>query len=211
MHLNTRFAVVAVIALFAAGPGFMAPPLAAGQSGSSPPRATATFAGGCFWCMEPSFDELDGVLSTTSGYIGGRTPNPTYEQVSGGGTGHFEALEITYDPSKITYEKLLDVFWRNVDAVDGGGQFCDRGTQYLSAIFYHSEEQQREAEASKQQVATRLGKTVATGVVKAAPFYRAEEYHQDYYKKNPVRYKFYKWNCGRAQRLEALWGKAPVK
>ncbi len=211
MHLNTRFAVVAVIALFAAGPGFIAPPFAAGQSGSSPPRATATFAGGCFWCMEPPFDALDGVLSTTSGYIGGRTPNPTYEQVSGGGTGHFEALEITYDPSKITYEKLLDVFWRNVDAVDGGGQFCDRGTQYLSAIFYHSEEQQREAEASKQQVATRLGKTVATGVVKAAPFYRAEEYHQDYYKKNPVRYKFYKWNCGRAQRLEALWGKAPVK
>ncbi len=211
MHLNTRFAVVAVIALFAAGSGFIAPPFSAGQSGSSPPRATATFAGGCFWCMEPPFDELDGVLSTTSGYIGGRTPNPTYEQVSGGGTGHFEALEITYDPSKITYEKLLDVFWRNVDAVDGGGQFCDRGTQYLSAIFYHSEEQQREAEASKQQVATRLGKTVATGVVKAAPFYRAEEYHQDYYKKNPVRYKFYKWNCGRAQRLEALWGKAPVK
>jgi peptide-methionine (S)-S-oxide reductase len=170
-------------------------------------RATATFAGGCFWCMEPPFEELDGVFSVVSGYTGGRLANPTYEQVSGGGTGHTEAVEITYDPSKVSYEKLLEVYWRNVDAVDGDGQFCDRGSQYRPAIFAHSDEQQRLAEASKQQAAGRLNQPIQVQIVKAGPFYRAEAYHQDYYKTNPLRYKFYKWNCGREQRLDALWGK----
>jgi peptide-methionine (S)-S-oxide reductase len=207
MHLRSRLAALAVIMTSWA---LVAAPSAAPRSGQpAPQKAAATFAGGCFWCMEPPFDALDGVLSTTSGYIGGRTPNPSYEQVSGGQTGHAEAIQITYDPSKITYERLLEVFWRNIDAVDGGGQFCDRGSQYRSAIFYHSEDQQRLAEASKQQAAKRLGQTVVTEIVKAGPFFQAEDYHQDYYKKNPVRYKFYKWNCGRDQRLDKLWGQAP--
>lgn len=170
-------------------------------------RATAIFAAGCFWCVEEAFDGVPGVLSTTSGYTGGRTPNPTYEQVSSGGTGHTEAVEVTYDPSRVSYETLLQTFWRNVDAVDSGGQFCDRGSQYRSGIFFHSAEQQQLANASKKQMAEKLGKPIATEILPAGPFYKAEEYHQDYYKKNPLRYKFYKWNCGRAQRLEELWGK----
>ena len=176
-----------------------------------PGAATAVFAAGCFWCVEEAFDKLAGVIATTSGYTGGRTPNPTYEQVSSGSTGHTEALQVTYDPSKVSYEALLQHFWRNVDAVDGGGQFCDRGSQYRSGIYYASDEQRRHAEASKMRVGTQLGKPVATEIVAAGPFYRAEEYHQDYYKKNPVRYKFYKWNCGRAQRLEELWGKVSTR
>ena len=204
MRVKTWLGAAALVAL---GHALISPGLAAQLPAQNSPRATATFAGGCFWCMVPPFDALDGVVSTTSGYTGGRTLNPTYEQVSSGTTGHFEAIEVTYDPAKITYAKLLEVFWRNVDAVDGGGQFCDRGGQYRSAIFYHSEEQQRRAEAAKQEVAKRLGKAVETDIVKAGPFYRAEEYHQAYYKKNPVRYKVYKWNCGREQRLERLWGK----
>jgi peptide-methionine (S)-S-oxide reductase len=170
-------------------------------------RATATFAGGCFWCMEPPFDELAGVLSTTSGYIGGETKNPTYEQVSEGRTGHAEAVQVIYHPSKISYEQLLDVFWRNVDPLDGGGQFCDRGNQYRTGIFYHSDDQRRAAEASKARVAAKLPGPVTTAIVAAGPFYEAETYHQDYYQKNPVRYKFYKWNCGRDQRLDQIWGK----
>ena len=173
--------------------------------------ATATFAGGCFWCMEPPFDAVDGVISTTSGYTGGKTPSPTYEQVSDGRTGHAEALQVVYDPSRVSYAKLLEVFWRNVDAVDGAGQFCDRGTQYRPAIFYHSDEQKRQADTSKERIATQLGKAVAVQIVSAGEFYKAEDYHQDYYKKNPVRYKFYKWNCGRDQRLEQLWGKLPTQ
>jgi len=180
---------------------------AAPRAEQSAQPATATFAGGCFWCMEPPFDALNGVLSTTSGYTGGQAKNPTYEQVSGGGTGHTEALQVVYDPAKVTYAQLLEVFWRNVDPVDGGGQFCDRGPQYRPAIFFHSTEQQQLAEPSKQQVATRLGKPIAVEIVAATTFYPAETYHQDYYKKNPVRYKFYSWNCGRQQRLEQVWGK----
>ena len=170
-------------------------------------QATATFAGGCFWCMEPPFDALSGVISTTSGYTGGQAKNPTYEQVSDGRTGHTEALQVVYDPAKVTYAQLLDVFWRNVDPVDAGGQFCDRGPQYRPAIFYHSAEQQPLAEASKQQVAKRLSAVIAVEITAASTFYPAEAYHQDYYKKNPVRYKLYKWNCGREQRLDAVWGK----
>lgn len=172
--------------------------------------AKATFAGGCFWCMEPPYDKLEGVASTTSGYIGGKTPNPTYEQVSAGGTGHAEAVQVAYDPKKVTYEKLLDVFWRNIDPADASGQFCDKGNQYRSAIFYHNEEQKRLAEQSK----TALEKSksfkapIVTQIVPATEFYRAEEYHQNYYEKNPVRYKFYRTSCGRDRRLEQLWGKA---
>ena len=176
-----------------------------------PAGQTAVFVAGCFWCVEEAFDKLTGVIATTSGYTAGRTPNPTYEQVSSGTTGHTEALRVTYDPSKVSYETLLQHFWRNVDAVDGGGQFCDRGSQYRSGIYYQSDEQKRQAEASKTRIAAQLGKPVATEILAAGAFYPAEGYHQDYYKKNPVRYKFYKWNCGRAQRLEELWGKAPTQ
>lgn len=178
----------------------------AAQTGAEPSAAKAIFAAGCFWCVEEVFDKVDGVLRTTSGYIGGRTANPTYEEVSSGGTGHTEAVEITYDPSRVSYERLLQTFWRNVDPLDAGGQFCDRGSQYRSGIFYLSPEQKQLAEASKTRVATQLGKPVTTEIVAARTFYAAEDYHQGYHQKNPLRYKFYKWNCGRAQRLEELSG-----
>jgi len=170
--------------------------------------ARATFAGGCFWCMEPPYDKLDGVISTTSGYTGGTKLNPTYEQVSGGHTGHFEAIEVLYDPKKVSYEKLLEVFWHNIDPTDQHGQFCDKGPQYRSAIFYHDEEQKRLAEQSKSAlVASKPFKEpVVTEILPASEFYPAEEYHQDYYRKNPIRYKFYRGGCGRDQRLEAVWG-----
>lgn len=171
---------------------------------------TAVFAGGCFWCMEPPYDKLDGVISTTSGYIGGSKKDADYEKVSAGGTGHFEAVEIKYDPSKVSYEKLLEVFWYNIDPLDGRGQFCDKGSQYLSAIFPKNEEERALAEASKAAVAPEVGgpDAIKTEILAASPFYPAEDYHQDYYQKNPVRYKFYRWNCGRDQRLEQLWGDA---
>jgi peptide-methionine (S)-S-oxide reductase len=171
-----------------------------------PPYAKATFAGGCFWCMEPPYDELDGVISTTSGYTGGRVENPTYEQVSSGGTGHAEAVEVIYDPEKVSYEKLLDVFWHNVDPLTANAQFCDHGSQYRTGIFYRTEEQKRLAEASKRRVAARFDEPVVTEIVKAPAFYPAEEYHQNYYQKNPLRYKFYRFNCGRDARLEDVWG-----
>ena len=182
-------------------------PTVAQVAGPDAKAATATFAGGCFWCMEPPFDALDGVISTTSGYIGGTTASPTYEQVSSGGTGHAEAVQIVFDPARVTYATLLEVFWRNVDAADGEGQFCDRGSQYRPAIFYHTAEQQRQAEDSRARIRAQLGQAVPVQVVAAGAFYKAEDYHQDYYKKNPVRYKFYTWNCGREQRLDKLWGK----
>lgn len=207
MNVCTRWVAGAAVA--AASLAFATP--GAPQAGTPGQTATATFAAGCFWCVEQAFDEVDGVLTTTSGYAGGRTANPTYEQVSSGGTGHTEALQVTYDPSRVSYETLLQAFWHNVDALDAGGQFCDRGSQYRSVIFYHSEEQKQQADASKKAVAAQLGKPVATELVASGPFYKAEGYHQDYYKKNPVRYKLYKWNCGRAQRLDELWGKAPAK
>ena len=170
---------------------------------------TATFAGGCFWCMEPPFDVLPGVISTTSGYTGGQTRNPTYEQVSAGVTGHTEAVEIVFDPAKISYARLLEVFWKNIDPVTPNQQFCDVGTQYRSAVFYHGEEQKRLVESSKKTLdaSGRFEHAIVTQIVPASAFYAAEEYHQDYYKKNPVRFNFYKFNCGRARRLEALWGK----
>jgi peptide-methionine (S)-S-oxide reductase len=170
-------------------------------------RAKATFAGGCFWCMEPPFDKLDGVISTTSGYTGGRKPSPTYEEVSAGTTGHTEAVEVVYDPRKVTYQRLLEVFWRNIDPTTADRQFCDVGSQYRAAIFYHDETQRRLAEQSKQAVARRLGRPVVTEVQPAAPFYVAEAYHQDYYQKNPIRYRYYRAGCGRDQRLDQIWGK----
>ena len=169
-------------------------------------EATATFAGGSFWCMEPPFDPLPGVLSTTSGYTGGQTKSPTYEQVSAGGTGHAEALQVRYDPTRISYEKLLEVFWRNIDPLAKDRQFCDAGNQYRSAIFYHDEAQRKLAEESKKRLEKERGWKIATEIVPAGPFYPAEEYHQDYYKKNPLRYKLYRSGCGRDRRLQELWG-----
>jgi peptide-methionine (S)-S-oxide reductase len=171
-------------------------------------QALATFAGGCFWCMEPPYDKLDGVLATTSGYTGGDKVDPTYEQVLAGDTGHAEAVQITYDPSRVSYEELLEVFWRNVDPLDAGGQFCDRGDQYRTGIFVHDEAQRRLAETSKQALedGKRFQQPIVTEIVAAGPFYPAEDYHQDYYEKNPVRYKFYRWGCGRDARLAELWG-----
>lgn len=166
----------------------------------------ATFAGGCFWCMEPPFDKLDGVLSTTSGYTGGQTKNPTYEQVSAGITGHAESLQVLYDPSKISYSKLLEVYWHNIDPTTPNRQFCDAGSQYRTAIFYHNDTQKRLAEESKKAIEN-SGRfpAVVTQIVAATQFYPAEEYHQDFYKKNPVHYHSYRMGCGRDQRLEELW------
>jgi peptide-methionine (S)-S-oxide reductase len=191
-----RVIIVAVLCLAAVG------------AADAQELARATFAGGCFWCMEPPFDKLDGVVSTTSGYTGGRTANPTYEQVSAGTTGHTEAVEIVYDPRKITYAQLLEVFWRNIDPLTADRQFCDVGSQYRAGIFTHDETQRRLAEESKRAVAQRLPKPVVTEISAASKFWPAEEYHQDYYKKNPIRYKLYRANCGRDQRLDAIWGPA---
>jgi len=188
----------------------------AAQDRTPPPRsslagstvAVATFAGGCFWCMEPPFDKLDGVISTTSGYIGGTVPNPTYEQVSAGRTGHAEAVQVAYDPSRVTYEKLLDVFWHNVDPTVRDRQFCDFGSQYRTGIFVHNAEQRRLAEASKAALERNkpFKGSIVTEIVDAGTFYPAEEYHQDYYQKNPVRYRYYRAGCGRDARLKELWG-----
>ncbi len=169
-------------------------------------EAVAIFAGGCFWCMEPPYDKLPGVIATTSGYISGRTRNPTYEQVSAGITGHTEAVQVRYDPSKIGYQALLDVFWRNIDPLAVDRQFCDAGSQYRSGIYPVDAAQRRLAEASKQGVAQRFKKPIATEITDATRFYPAETYHQDYYIKNPARYKFYRFNCGRDARLKELWG-----
>jgi len=168
----------------------------------------AYFAGGCFWCMEEAFEKVEGVLSATSGYMGGTVANPSYEEVSAGRTGHAESVEVVYDPAKVSYQKLLDAFWHNVDPVTPNAQFCDHGSQYRSAVFFQTDEEKRAADVSRQAIeqSNRFKEPIVTQIVMASQFYPAEEYHQDYYKKNPVRYKFYKYNCGRAKRLEALWG-----
>lgn len=173
-------------------------------------KATAIFAGGCFWCMEPPFDALDGVLSTTSGYIGGDTSKPSYKQVSAGGSGHAEAVRVIYDPTKISYAALLDVYWRNIDPLAVGRQFCDIGDQYRSAIFAHDDEQEKLARASREAIASsgKLEGRIVTEIVKGGEFWPAEEYHQDYYQKNPVRYKYYRYSCGRDRRLAEIWGDA---
>jgi peptide-methionine (S)-S-oxide reductase len=181
---------------------------ASGQSESQSRLEKASFAGGCFWCMEPPFEDLPGVVSVTSGYTGGTKKNPTYEEVSSGGTGHAESVEIIYDPLRITYSKLLDVFWHNIDPTVRDRQFCDVGSQYRTAIFYHNEEQKKLAKESKKTLedSKRFNGPIYTEITTATDFYMAEEYHQKYHKKNPVRYKFYRWNCGRDQRLKELWG-----
>jgi peptide-methionine (S)-S-oxide reductase len=177
---------------------------------AEPHLETATFAGGCFWCMEPPFDALPGVVSVTSGYTGGHRPNPTYETVSAGGTGHAEAVQVRFDPARVSYERLLQVFWRNIDPLAKDRQFCDSGTQYRSAIFYHSADQRQLAEASKQALEKepRFTGRIVTPIVAAATFYPAEEYHQKFYRKNPLRYKYYRTGCGRDRRLKELWGSA---
>jgi peptide-methionine (S)-S-oxide reductase len=183
------------------------------QDKPAPKLETAIFAGGCFWCMEPPYDELPGVASTTSGYIGGHTKNPTYEQVSSGTTGHTEAVKVVYDPNKVSYRKLLEVFWRNIDPTTPNAQFCDHGSQYRSGIFYLDEEQRRAAVASREEIERTkpFREPIVTEITRASTFYPAEDYHQDYYKKNPLRYKFYRASCGRDSRLEQLWGKSRGK
>ena len=171
----------------------------------------ATFAGGCFWCIEADFDRVPGVLKTISGYTGGRTEEPTYEKISRGNTGHHEALQITYDPAKVNYKQLLTVFWHSIDPIDGGGQFCDRGDPYQTAVFVHNKQQRKLAEASKATMAKKMGQKLFTPIESAAKFYPAESYHQDYYRKNPLRYRYYRWNCGRNQRVRELWGEDAYK
>jgi peptide-methionine (S)-S-oxide reductase len=199
--LRTR-AIGALLALLAA----------AGQASrlEAAPRATAIFAGGCFWCMEGPFEKLKGVLSVTSGYSGGQKRNPTYEEVGSGGTGHAESVQIVYEPDKVSYETLLEVFWHNIDPVSANGQFCDRGSQYRSAIFYLDEAQKAAALASKKALedSGRFKQKIVTEIVAAGPFYPAEEYHQDFYKRNPLRYNTYRMGCGRDARLKELWGEA---
>jgi len=181
-------------------------PSARTEAAPGPKLATAVFAGGCFWCTEADFDKVPGVVSTTSGYTGGRVANPTYEQVSAGGTGHIEAVQVVYDPAKVSYNRLVARFFRTVDPLDAGGQFCDRGDQYRSAIFVATAAERRIAEATRAKAAALLRKPVATQILPAARFYPAEGYHQDYYKKNSVKYKYYRWRCGREARLAKVWG-----
>lgn len=171
----------------------------------------AIFAGGCFWCTESDFDKVPGVIETTSGYIGGHIDNPTYEQVSAGNSGHIEAVRVRFDPSKTSYAQLLEAFWPTIDPITANAQFCDRGSQYRSAIFYSTAEEQQLAEASKDalQKSARLPAPVVTEILPAGTFYPAEDYHQDYYQRNPLRYTYYRNGCGRDQRLEQLWGKKP--
>jgi methionine-S-sulfoxide reductase len=201
-----------VLALAALAAGISVVLAQTAPPGPQQPRtAVATFAGGCFWCVEEAFDKVPGVLATVSGYTGGTVPNPTYEQVSRfKNTGHAEAVRVTYDPAKVSYRQLVDWFWRNIDPTQAGGQFCDRGSPYRSGIFFHDEEQRRIAEETKAALAAsgRLKEPIVTEITAAGAFYEAEPVHQDYYRKNPDRYAFYKLGCGRVRRLEQLWGKA---
>lgn len=198
----------AVVMLLVLGTVLLSVALSPGPARGEPALKDATFAGGCFWCMEGPFDKLEGVVSTTSGYTGGEKKNPTYEEVSAGGTGHAESVRVVYDPAKIAYERLLEVFWHNVDPLARNRQFCDVGIQYRSAVFYHDEEQRRAAEASKSalEASGKLKGPVATEIVPAGEFWPAEEYHQDYYRKNPIRYRYYRAGCGRDGRLKEIWG-----
>lgn len=192
------------VVLAAASVGFLFSAPIAAQAADT---AVATFAGGCFWCVESDFDAVPGVLETTSGYTGGTVKDPTYKQVGTGRTGHHESVQVTYDPARVSYQQLLTAYWHSVDPTDAGGQFCDRGEPYKTVVFVHGDEQRRLAEASKQAAEKELGRTIATTIEDAGPFYPAEDYHQDYYTKNPIRYRYYRWGCGRNQRVEELWGK----
>lgn len=213
MRTGTPFSLLAALLL-----GLVTPPGARGSTqpaaprSASSPTAQAVFAGGCFWCMETAFEGKPGVSTVISGFTGGTKKDPTYEEVSGGGTGHCESVQVTYDPHVTSYTQLLDIFWHNIDPTQANGQFCDHGTQYRSAIFYGNEEEKRLAEASLRKIkdSGRFKRPIVTQIVAASTFYRAEEYHQDYYKKNPERYQEYRLGCGRDQRLKDIWGKAPV-
>jgi peptide-methionine (S)-S-oxide reductase len=181
---------------------------AAGIAGSARAETqSAIFAGGCFWCVEEAFDAVPGVVSTTSGYTGGAVANPTYRAVSAGGTGHFEAVKVDYDAARVSYDQLLETFWRNIDPFDPTGQFCDKGSSYRSGVFVATEQERAAAETTKAAVAARFDMPVATEILAEQAFYPAEDYHQNFYQTNPARYKYYKWGCGRAQRLEEIWGK----
>ena len=197
-------------ALFLALPAIALAAVAAPQLGdraAAAPAQRAIFAGGCFWCVEEAFDAVPGVTATTSGYSGGSVENPTYRQVTAGGTGHYEVVKVEYDPAKVTYDQLLQVFWRNIDPFDAAGQFCDKGDSYKSAILTSDPEEQATAEASLGNVAARFKQPIATKILPAAEFYPAEDYHQDYYITTSLKYQFYKSACGRAARLEEIWGK----
>jgi len=185
--------------------------LLAAASAAGAAEGVATFAGGCFWCTESDFEKVPGVISATSGYTGGTKTNPSYEEVSDGGTGHAESVQVRFDPAKVSYAQLLQAYWRSVDPTVKDRQFCDEGNQYRTAIFVHDAEQRRLAEATRAEVEKQLGVKIYTQITDAGPFYPAEDYHQDYYKKNPIRYKGYRWNCGRDQRLQEIWGAAAAK
>ena len=185
------------------GIGVLVSPLAMAQE-----KATAIFAGGCFWCVEADFDKVDGVLETISGYTGGTTENPSYEDVTYGDTGHYEAVRITYDPTVVDYPALVDHFFRTVDPTDAGGQFCDRGDSYRTAVFVDGQEQREAAEAALEDAKAALDEEVVTPILDAAPFYEAEMYHQDYYKRKPLRYRYYRYSCGRDARVAEVWGEA---
>ena len=202
--VNYFVLAVATLAGAAANPSLAQSPKPATEK---PVTAKATFAGGCFWCVEEALDKVPGVVTTISGYMGGQAKNPTYEQVSGGRTGHAEVVQVEYDPKRVSYDKLLEVFWRNVDPTQRDGQFCDHGSQYRSGIFYHDDEQRKLAEASRAALmkSKPFKGAIVTEITRASEFYAAEGYHQDYYQKNPVRYKFYKTGCGREARLKELW------
>src|SRR5688572_27400978 len=203
--LTPLLLLAAVVAVFLFAPtATESPAPAAPRPGA---RAAAVFAGGCFWCTEADFDKIPGVVSTTSGYSGGRIANPTYEQVSAGGTGHIEVVRVVYDPTRVSYSRLLARFFLTIDPVDGGGQFCDRGSQYRSAIFVANRRERAAAEEAQAAREIKLPGPLATAILPAAPFYPAEDYHQDYYKKNPARYNYYRYRCGRDARLEKVWGK----
>jgi peptide-methionine (S)-S-oxide reductase len=206
MNRRILLAFIAALALGAAAPASSQAPA---KPAAKPTTAKATFAGGCFWCMEEVYDKVPGVISTVSGYMGGVQKNPTYEQVSTGRTGHAEVVQVEYDPSKVTYAKLIEEFWRNIDPTQKDGQFCDHGPHYRSGIFYHNDEQKRLAEGSRLNLSRNkpFKGEIVTEITKAAEFYPAEAYHQDFHTKSPTRYKFYKSGCGRDARLQQLWGK----
>ena len=205
---TTRLAWLAVAAIMLAiGAAWYLPGAGSASAQSRAGTAAAVFAGGCFWCTEADFEKVPGVLSAVSGYTGGRTANPTYEQVSAGGTGHYEAVRVTYDPRRVSYAQLVRHYFGTVDPLDNGGQFCDRGESYRTAIFTANAAERRIADAERTRVNGQLRRKVATPLLNAGAFYPAEGYHQDYYKKNPVRYKYYRYRCGRDARLKEVWGK----
>lgn len=206
--MTLRHILILLSALGLSTTGLAQTPVPTSGVAPSASTAKATFAGGCFWCVESDFDKIPGVVSTTSGYIGGKTANPSYEQVSNHSTGHAEAVEVVYDPAKVSYERLVAYFWHTIDPTVKDQQFCDRGSPYRTAIFAHGEEQLKVAQASRAALekSKPFKEAIVTDIVLAGPFYAAEDYHQDYYKKNPIRYKYYRTSCGRDARLQQLWG-----